>query len=433
VDFALGTLEHEGFALRGRFSAECREPNGASAGCWRGFIATHSTGCAERSSQSPRRTSCDSCSGGSASRRDREPRARRLGGGARRPRRLRARGGRLGIEVLPARLMDYDPLWLDGLCLSGEIAWGRLTATRNTESECGIERPVPSAARPLRCSGASAARSGVRQPRNRSRDVALLRPRRRCSLHSSNAARSLGIRQPTGYAHRSREGTRRAGGVGLVSSDSFAGCARCWYRRIGAGHGRRLPAARQNRAVRRRDGGTLVAHARASTDRRGRHCGSDRVATVAPIRRGFPPPGAARDAPGTWRDILRVYRRLEARGEIRAADSWAGSRVSSTRFQKRSAAPHDAPRRWGGGTGRDQWRRSAEPRWDPDARRGGAGDYQQPRSLSRRGAIVVKESEGKERFLVEVPTEERDVLRAALMRRRPVPLVRTYLGKSRAG
>src|SRR5205814_9892964 len=36
-------------------------------------------------------------------------------------------------EVLPSRLMDYDPLWLDGLCLSGEIAWGRLTATRNGE------------------------------------------------------------------------------------------------------------------------------------------------------------------------------------------------------------------------------------------------------------------------------------------------------------
>src|SRR5436309_1986636 len=36
-------------------------------------------------------------------------------------------------EVLPARLTDYDPLWLDGLCLSGEIAWGRLTAIRNAE------------------------------------------------------------------------------------------------------------------------------------------------------------------------------------------------------------------------------------------------------------------------------------------------------------
>src|SRR5437016_9850404 len=31
-------------------------------------------------------------------------------------------------DVLPARLEQYDPLWLDGLCLSGEIAWGRVSA-----------------------------------------------------------------------------------------------------------------------------------------------------------------------------------------------------------------------------------------------------------------------------------------------------------------
>jgi ATP-dependent Lhr-like helicase len=56
------------------------------------------------------------------------------------------------------------------------------------------------------------------------------------------------------------------------------------------------------------------------------------------------------------------------------------------------------------------------------------------RVLYRDGVpVVVKEAEGKERFLVEVPAEERDVLRAALMRRRPAPLVRSYMGKSRAG
>src|SRR5437764_15147981 len=32
-------------------------------------------------------------------------------------------------DLLPARLGEYDPLWLDGLCLSGEIAWGRLSPT----------------------------------------------------------------------------------------------------------------------------------------------------------------------------------------------------------------------------------------------------------------------------------------------------------------
>src|SRR5439155_10020648 len=36
-------------------------------------------------------------------------------------------------DVLPARMREYDPLWLDGLCLSGEVAWGRLSQTRNVE------------------------------------------------------------------------------------------------------------------------------------------------------------------------------------------------------------------------------------------------------------------------------------------------------------
>src|SRR5437870_7710728 len=30
-------------------------------------------------------------------------------------------------------MREYDPLWLDGLCLSGEVAWGRLSQTRNVE------------------------------------------------------------------------------------------------------------------------------------------------------------------------------------------------------------------------------------------------------------------------------------------------------------
>ena len=29
-------------------------------------------------------------------------------------------------QVLQARLRRYDPAWLDHLCLSGELAWGRL-------------------------------------------------------------------------------------------------------------------------------------------------------------------------------------------------------------------------------------------------------------------------------------------------------------------
>ena len=35
-------------------------------------------------------------------------------------------------ELLPTRVADYDPAWLDALCLSGEVVWARLTAPIRT-------------------------------------------------------------------------------------------------------------------------------------------------------------------------------------------------------------------------------------------------------------------------------------------------------------
>src|SRR5207244_47649 len=47
-------------------------------------------------------------------------------------------------DVLPARLGEYDPLWLDGLCLSGEIAWGRLSpAASSNGHKSGPIRTTP--------------------------------------------------------------------------------------------------------------------------------------------------------------------------------------------------------------------------------------------------------------------------------------------------
>src|SRR6266542_1342345 len=55
-------------------------------------------------------------------------------------------------ELLPSRLVDYDPGWLDALCLSGEVVWARLTppalpsaASRVATSENGAERARGSA------------------------------------------------------------------------------------------------------------------------------------------------------------------------------------------------------------------------------------------------------------------------------------------------
>jgi ATP-dependent Lhr-like helicase len=38
-------------------------------------------------------------------------------------------------ELLPSRLVEYDPSWLDALCLSGEVVWARLTPPLRTGSD----------------------------------------------------------------------------------------------------------------------------------------------------------------------------------------------------------------------------------------------------------------------------------------------------------
>jgi ATP-dependent helicase Lhr and Lhr-like helicase len=47
--------------------------------------------------------------------------------------------------VLPARVADYDPRWLDELCLAGEVAWGRLSPRPDGPAavESGVEDDSP--------------------------------------------------------------------------------------------------------------------------------------------------------------------------------------------------------------------------------------------------------------------------------------------------
>ena len=44
-------------------------------------------------------------------------------------------------ELLPARLVEYDPAWLDALCLSGEVVWARLTPPVRTVSDSAADKP----------------------------------------------------------------------------------------------------------------------------------------------------------------------------------------------------------------------------------------------------------------------------------------------------
>jgi ATP-dependent Lhr-like helicase len=45
-------------------------------------------------------------------------------------------------QILPARVTDYDPRWLDELCLSGEVVWGRLTPRAERTGRSGTPSPA---------------------------------------------------------------------------------------------------------------------------------------------------------------------------------------------------------------------------------------------------------------------------------------------------
>ncbi len=53
-------------------------------------------------------------------------------------------------QILPARVEGYDPRWLDELCLSGEVVWGRLTPRAEPTGRSGTPSPATPLAFALR-------------------------------------------------------------------------------------------------------------------------------------------------------------------------------------------------------------------------------------------------------------------------------------------
>jgi ATP-dependent Lhr-like helicase len=343
-------------------------------------------------------------------------------------------------EVLPARLTDYDPLWLDGLCLSGEIAWGRLTATRNAEVGMRNRKVGPVRSTPIalfRRERGEIWRAGNPEvdpttlPLSSTGKALLQAFESRGALFFGDLVNATGLLRT-----EVEKGLAELVAWGLVSSDSFAG-----MRALLVPSDRRRPLGG---GYRRR--GRIAPFGVETAGRWARTHGKppiaeDQVAEAIAwqlLRRYgvvFRRLVQRETLLAPWRDILRVYRRLEARGEIRGGRFVGGF----------SGEQYALPEAIGllRSTRREQQEgeliavSGADPLnlvgiLTPDD---AVPAIATNRILYRDGVpIVVKEGEGKsERFLVDVPAEERDILRGALLRRRPAPLVRAYLGKSKAG
>jgi len=230
-------------------------------------------------------------------------------------------------ELLPARLSEYDFTWLDDLCLSGRAAWTRLTVPNGSSGSPGPIRTTPVTLLPRR----TAALWTRAAPPPRGEPVLGSRAHKVAEhLRTHGASFFDEIVDATGLLRTQVEDAlAELTAQGQVSSDSFSGLRALLTpsdkrKRFGAGKKRRSamfgiedagrwallrrPAARGGDAEQAQE--TLEHIAFTLLRRYG-------VVFWRMLQReaAWLPP---------WRDLLRVLRRLEARGDLRGGRFVAG-------------------------------------------------------------------------------------------------------------
>ncbi len=231
-------------------------------------------------------------------------------------------------DLLRARVRDYDPAWLDELCLAGEIAWARLGARRPASSADGAARPAPATrATPITLVARrafpallAAARfdrpEGVLPPPGAASAIVDLL-RERGALFFDELVRETGQ-----LASQTEDTLRELIAAGLVASDGFEGVRKIFAR---SSSGRRRPAARRPLSSYRLGlvlGGppgrwALVEAPPADPARQDELAAL--VASVLLERYGVVFRDLARHERFTlpWRSVLRALRTMEARGDVR--------------------------------------------------------------------------------------------------------------------
>ena len=225
-------------------------------------------------------------------------------------------------DILPARIKDYSPGWLDDLCRSGKLVWTRLSAHNKAASTALRSTPI-----------LLLPRSQVRlwSSLTEQTPVSELSPKTQKVHEALSQHGALFFDELIHEAHLLRAeleiALQELVGAGLVNADSFAGLRALI-----------TPASkRQNRSSRRGRGafiGGMDDAGRWALLRRGP------VAAVVANQRPAPTPVETlehiamtllrrygvvfwrlleREADWlpSWRELLRTFHRLEARGEIR--------------------------------------------------------------------------------------------------------------------
>jgi ATP-dependent Lhr-like helicase len=228
-------------------------------------------------------------------------------------------------EVLPARIAGYQSSWLDELCLAGRLVWARVRrGAGGRETSAGPVRATPIVLPPRRhfalWSGLADGHGEEPALGSRARKVAALLQERGASFFDELLDASHLLRPELEDALGELVAT------GQANSDSFAG-----LRALLTPASKRDALARRHRRAPIRN--AIEGAGRWSLLRRVAPADADREAAVEHVARALlrrygvvcwrllereaawlPP----------WRELVRVFRRLEARGEVRGGRFVAG-------------------------------------------------------------------------------------------------------------
>ena len=296
-------------------------------------------------------------------------------------------------EILPARLAEYEPSWLDDHCLAGRTAWARLDPrsgrANGSERSVAPVRTTPItllARRHARHWASLSAVPDAARPGLRAQAVADCIREHGASFFDELVEGSELLRSQV------EDALAELVALGIVTSDSFGGLRALLVpsdrRKPGAGGRRR----RRSIPFGMEDAGrwALAHHSRPT--QAGPQANPEAVEHVA--RRLLLRYGVVfwrlleREADWLppWRDLLRVYRKLEARGRSAAGVSSPVSPASSSRWRMRSACCARCGASGFRCLGVAVRCRSAQPCGYPDARREARRADRQPRALSERPA-----------------------------------------------
>jgi ATP-dependent Lhr-like helicase len=232
-------------------------------------------------------------------------------------------------EILPARLKGYQASWLDAECLAGRTAWARLTPPPAANGRARHATPV--GATPIAL--VERRRGPLWTTLAPASGAAPVSGRAEAVLDCLTARGAMFFDELADAARLLRHELEGALGelvaLGLAASDSFGG-----LRALLAPSAQRKPLAGARRRGRVlpfdiESGGrwSKIARARESVGPEARADAVEYAARTLLRRYGVVFWRLLAQEPGwlpPWRDLLRVYRRLEARGEIRGGRFVAG-------------------------------------------------------------------------------------------------------------